>query len=45
MKLGVNNVWNEDYAEHLNLSNTFNSTQVQVDEPGRSFWLTASMAF
>ncbi|MBF0602638.1 MAG: TonB-dependent copper receptor [Nitrospirae bacterium] len=45
LKLGVNNVWNEDYAEHLNLSNTFDSTQVQVDEPGRSFWLTASMAF
>ncbi|VFN01625.1 MAG: iron complex outermembrane recepter protein [Candidatus Kentron sp. G] len=45
IKFGVDNVFDHDYAEHLNTSNAFDVTQVQVDEPGRSFWLTGEMKF
>nr|VFJ77841.1 MAG: iron complex outermembrane recepter protein [Candidatus Kentron sp. FM] len=45
IEFGVDNVFDHDYAEHLNTSNAFDVTQVQVDEPGRSFWLTGEIKF
>ncbi len=44
-KAGVNNLFDTTYAEHLNRGNTFDTTQTQVNEPGRSVWVTADMAF
>ena len=45
LKFGVNNIFDRAYAEHLNQGNTFDATQVQVNEPGRSFWITTGLAF
>ncbi len=45
MKFGVNNILDRRYAEHLNKSSTFDSTQIQVNEPGRSIWMTADIEF
>lgn len=42
---GVDNVFDRDYAQHLNRANSFDPTQVQVDEPGRSAWLKFSALF
>jgi iron complex outermembrane receptor protein len=36
--VGVNNVFDKDYAYHLNRSNAFDPTVVQINEPGRSIW-------
>lgn len=43
--LGIDNVFDRDYAQHLNRANSFDPTQVQVDEPGRSAWLKLSAEF
>jgi len=43
--LGVDNVFDKNYAQHLNRSNAFDPTQVQVNEPGRSAWLQLSATF
>lgn len=39
VKVGVDNVFDRTYAEHLNRSNDFDPTVVQINEPGRSVWL------
>jgi iron complex outermembrane receptor protein len=36
---GVANVFDRTYANHLNRSNVFDPTVVQVNEPGRTYWL------
>ncbi len=41
---GIDNLLNHSYAEHLNLEDGDGNT-VQVNEPGRSFWLKLSAAF
>lgn len=45
INFGVDNVFDRDYAQHLNRANSFDLTQVQVDEPGRSAWLKFSAIF
>ena len=42
---GVDNVLDKTYAEHLNKSNAFDVTQIQVNEPGRAYWVKASVNF
>ena len=45
LKAGVNNLLDRNYSEHLNKSNTFDTTTTRIHEPGRSFWLTAGLEF
>jgi len=47
IKLGINNVLDNTYAYHVNRANVdpFNPVPVQVNEPGRAFWLNLSMEF
>ena len=45
IRAGVTNLFDRDYAYHLNRSNSFDATEVQVDEPGRSFYLRVSARF
>jgi len=45
VSFGMDNVFDRDYAQHLNRANSFDPTQVQVDEPGRSAWVKASVLF
>jgi iron complex outermembrane receptor protein len=44
-RVGIDNVFDATYAEHLNKSNAFDATQVQVNEPGRSFWVELAGRF
>ncbi|MCP4658672.1 MAG: TonB-dependent copper receptor [bacterium] len=37
--VGVDNLFDRTYANHLNRSSLFDSGQVRVNEPGRSFWV------
>lgn len=37
MRIGINNVFDKTYARHLNRSNAFDPSEIQVNEPGRSF--------
>jgi iron complex outermembrane receptor protein len=41
LKAGVNNVFDLNYAYSVNRANVdpFNPTAIQVNEPGREFWL------
>ncbi len=39
---GIDNLFDRQYAEHLNRSSAFDAEQVQVNEPGRSLWLRLS---
>ena len=43
--LGVDNVFDRTYAQHLNRSNAFDPVQVQVNEPGLSAWLRVAMKY
>lgn len=45
IRAGVTNLFDRDYAYHLNRSNSFDATEVQVDEAGRSFYLRAVARF
>ncbi len=45
LSAGVDNLLDRTYAEHLNKPNAFDPTVTQVNEPGRSLWLAASMRF
>jgi iron complex outermembrane receptor protein len=47
LKLGINNVFDNTYAYHVNRANVdpFNPEPVQVNEPGRLFWLNVTMKF
>jgi len=42
---GIDNLFDRDYAQHLNRASAFDPAQVQVDEPGRSAWLRLSARF
>ncbi|MCR9254935.1 MAG: TonB-dependent receptor [Alphaproteobacteria bacterium] len=42
---GVTNLMDVTYANHLNRSNVSDPTEVQVNEPGRTFFLKASASF
>ena len=45
LQAGVDNLFDRNYAQHLNRANAFDPTQVQVNEPGRSAWLKLNGAF
>jgi len=47
IKIGVNNVFDKNYAYHVNRANIdpFNPEPVQVNEPGRAFWLNITATF
>lgn len=45
MTLGVSNLFDRKYASHLNRSNLDDPTEIQVNEPGRSVFLRATMRF
>ena len=44
---GVNNVFDRNYAYHVNRANLdpFNTEAIRVNEPGREYWLRLSAAF
>lgn len=43
--LGISNLFDKKYANHLNRSNISDPTQFQVNEAGRSFYLKANLIF
>lgn len=45
LRLGVTNLFDATYADHLNRASTFDPTEVQVNEPGRSVYLQLRAAF
>lgn len=45
IELGVKNVFDEEYAMHLNKPNAFDPAATQINEPGRSFWVGANLKF
>ncbi|WP_078462919.1 TonB-dependent copper receptor [Solemya velum gill symbiont] len=42
---GVDNLFDEEYAQHLNRSSAFDPTQIQVNEPGISAWVKLHASF
>jgi iron complex outermembrane receptor protein len=45
ISLGVTNLFDKVYANHLSRSNSFDPDVVQVNEPGRSFFIRAHATF
>ena len=45
ISLGITNLLDKTYANHLSRSNSFDPETVQVNEPGRSFFLRAHATF
>lgn len=45
IRLGVSNLFDKNYAQHLNRSNIFDPTSVQINEPGRSFGIQLHAKF
>lgn len=45
IKLGITNLLDHTYANHLNRSNSFDLQEVQVNEPGRSFYVQVNAEF
>ena len=47
LKFGLNNVFDRAYAYHVNRANVdpFNPEPIQVNEPGRSWWLNLGVTF
>ena len=45
LALGVDNVADRTYAEHLTREAAFDPAVYRVNEPGRSFWVNASLRF
>ena len=45
LRAGVNNMFDETYAEHVSRSNLMDPFAVRVNEPGRTFWLRADATF
>lgn len=43
--LGVTNVLDKTYANHLNKANSFDATETQVNEPGRAFYVRLTAMF
>ena len=39
IQVGIENLFDRLYADHLNRSNLFDVEQVRVNEPGRTLWL------
>lgn len=45
VSFGVSNIFDKTYASHLSRSSAFDPEVVQVNEPGRSFFMRARLAF
>jgi iron complex outermembrane receptor protein len=45
IEVGVKNVLDEEYAMHLNRADLFDANSVQVNEPGRSYWVNMNVRF
>jgi iron complex outermembrane receptor protein len=45
LNFGVDNLFDKNYAQHLNRSSAFDPLQVQVNEPGVSAWVKLSAQF
>lgn len=45
LRFGVTNIFDNDYANHLNRSNSVDPTEVQVNEPGRTFYAQLNASF
>ncbi len=45
LDFGVDNVFDKEYAQHLNRSSAFDPIQVQVNEPGLSAWVKFNAEF
>jgi len=45
VRAGISNLFDKLYANHLNRSNAFDPEEIQVNEPGRSFYLSARWNF
>lgn len=45
LSFGVSNVFDKKYARHLNRSNISDPTEIQVNEPGRSFYVQLNIPF
>lgn len=43
INFGVTNLFDKNYANHLNRSNISDPTEVRVNEPGRSFFVTLNL--
>lgn len=43
--IGIDNLFDKAYAQHLNRANAFDPTQIQVNEPGRAAWIKFSARF
>lgn len=43
--LGISNLFDKKYANHLNRANAVDPTQYRVNEPGRSFYVKAHLPF
>jgi iron complex outermembrane receptor protein len=44
---GINNVFDRAYAYHVNAANSdpFNPSAIQVNEPGREYWVRLNATF
>lgn len=45
LNVGVTNILDKKYASHLNRSNISDPTEIQVNEPGRSFYIQLNVPF
>jgi iron complex outermembrane receptor protein len=45
LRAGVNNIFDETYAEHVSRSNLLDPFAVRVNEPGRTLWLRVDATF
>lgn len=45
IRFGISNLLDKSYSNHLNRSNSFDTDQVQVKEPGRSFYIQVQAEF
>ncbi|WP_417319133.1 TonB-dependent receptor domain-containing protein [Emcibacter sp.] len=45
LRAGVSNLFDKAYTNHLNRENSYDGTEVQVNEPGRSFYIRLQAAF
>lgn len=45
LTIGIDNLLDKKYTQHLNRSNISDPTEVRVNEPGRSFYLQIKMVF
>jgi iron complex outermembrane receptor protein len=45
LRLGVDNVTDKTYAEHINRENLLDVESVRVNEPGRAIWAKISADF